>query len=430
MAGLIVATALTAVGSGAQADPSPSGLFTTLYKFKGGADGAGPQGELVADSKGVLYGTTVFGGTFGKGTIFSLTHVSGNTWTHKVIYNFTGSSGANPMSGVIIDDATGALYATASSGGNSNSHCTGCGTVLKLTPNASKTSWTPNAIYKFNGGADGHEPRARLLREKSTGILYGTTYSGGTSKNFGTVFRLTPTSAAQTSFTESIVYRFTGGSDGANPQGGLIFDSNAGVLLGMTSREGNKLGQCSQDSRGCGTVFRLAKKSPPPFTKTNLYVFKSSNDGMEPIGQLVLTGNTLYGATRLGGKNGQGSVFRMSASSAAHTTWTENLVYSFKAGTDGKGPWGVTRNTNGKLLSLTESGGDAGGPVFGGTVAEVTPIGSGGTEFVGHRFTGGSDGSTPQGTLMLRNGVFYGTAFEGGDASSSGVIFQYILCPC
>lgn len=421
VAALIGAGVLFVGNAGANA-----ATFTSLYRFKGGIDGAAPYGALVSDSNGVFYGTTAFGGKFGKGTVFSLTHVSGNVWTHKVIYNFNvAPDGANPYAGVIIDPNTGALFGTTGAGGVSNANCSGCGTVFKLTPNAGKTAWTEQVLYRFKGGLnDGALPMARLLRNGS-GVLFGTTSSGGGTKNFGTVFSLTPSGA---NYTEAVLHKFSGGPDGGVvPTAGLIFDTVGGALLGTATRGGIATGQCSQDGRGCGSVFRLTHSAMGWGIQT-LYRFKATNDGMEPSGPLVFIGNNLYGSTRLGGLHGQGSSFKLTPSNAAHTLWTENLIYSFKAGTDGKGPMGVTANTNGHLFGLTEGGGNAGGAVFGGTLFELTPPATGAlwTETVRHRFTGGVDGADPQGTLMLRAGVFYGEGNDGGDASSSGSFFKYV----
>jgi uncharacterized repeat protein (TIGR03803 family) len=399
--------------------------FTSLYKFKGAADGAAPYGELVPDSKGILYGTTAFGGALGRGTVFSLTHVNGNVWKHKVLYSFQGEpDGANPYAGVIIDPKTGVLFGTTGSGGVNNANCSGCGTVFKLTPNAAKTVWTETVLYRFKGGAnDGSLPQARLLL-KSNGVLYGTTTSGG-PKQFGTAFSLTPKGAL---YVETIIHKFTGGADGGvTPNAGLIFDKVGGALLGIASRGGTATGQCSQDGRGCGSVFRLTFTAMGWALQT-IYKFKASNDGMEPSGPLAFIGNYLYGSTRLGGLHGQGSVFKLTPHNAAHTLWSGGLIYSFKAGIDGKGPMGVTANTNGHLFGLTEGGGNAGGAVFGGTLYELTPPASGvlWTETVRHRFTGGADGADSQGTLLLNGGVFYGTGNDGGDASSSGTFFKYL----
>ena len=239
--------ALLSLGTLAAADVGAQAAFVTLYDFKGGNDGANPYGALVADSNGVLYGTTAYGGTSHMGTVFSLTHVNGSVWQHKVIYSFNGSpDGANPSAGVIIDPKTGALYGTTSSGGVSNGNCSGCGTAFKLTPNATKTVWSETVIYRFKGGAnDGALPMARLL-EDGDGILYGTTTAGG-SKNLGTVFSLTPRTSGVGTYIPAILHIFAGGAEGGVPNPGLIFDKVGTALLGTTSRNGVMTGQCSQD---------------------------------------------------------------------------------------------------------------------------------------------------------------------------------------
>jgi uncharacterized repeat protein (TIGR03803 family) len=424
LAGFIAAIALATAASGAQA-----ASFTPLLDFAGGISIVSPNGDLVADSKGVLYGTSNFGGANHKGTVFSLTLKNGK-WVPKVLYSFKDvPDGAFPTAGLVIDPKTGALYGTTSQGGRNNADCTGCGTVFKLTPNSTKTSWTPSTLYRFNGGQDGSLPQAKLLRDPTTGVLYGTTYAGG-GKNFGTVFMLRPKSKAQTSFfAAELLHKFVGGSDGGNPNGPVIFDGLA-HLIGTASREGNPNGQCSQDGRGCGVVFRLAKVSSPPWQRKVIYTFKSSNDGMEPIGSLVLTGSTLYGVTRLGGKGSgvrQGTVYRLTATSSTHTNWSgETILHTFAAGTDGKGPVSIVRHpTTGGLFGLTESGGNAGGPAAGGTLYELTPAGSGFTTHIRHRFTGGTDGSDPAGALLFSNSTFFGTTTDGGNASDAGAFFQY-----
>jgi uncharacterized repeat protein (TIGR03803 family) len=241
---------------------------TVLHTFTGGSDGGIPSAGLIAGKEGTLYGTTEVGGgrsscsfapSAGCGTVFKLTPpAKGQTaWTETVIHSFTGGSdGSDPRAGLIADKQ-GALYGTTVFGG-SRSSCSlpsaGCGTVFKLTPPAKgQTAWTETVLYGFKGFPDGFTPRAGLIADKQ-GALYGTTQYGGGINNglggAGTVFKLTPPATGQTVWTETVIYSFTGGSDGSNPPAGLIADKQ-GALYGTTEVGGN-------NSRG--TVFKLTPR--------------------------------------------------------------------------------------------------------------------------------------------------------------------------
>ena len=124
-----------------------------------------------------------------------------------VIYNFQGGTtdGANPKRAVVVGSG-GTLYGTTVYGGSSNDR-----TVFSLTPG---TSWTENVLYSFAGGSDGAEPDGALVLSGTS--LYGTTSIGGAGSGtgYGTVFRLKNSSGI---WSESVLYSFTGGSDGSNP---------------------------------------------------------------------------------------------------------------------------------------------------------------------------------------------------------------------
>ena len=129
----------------------------------------------------------------------------------------------------------------------------GCGTVFKLTPPAKgQTAWTETVLYSFCSQpscSDGVNPYAGLIADKE-GALYGTTLAAGVAQLGGTVFKLAPPAKGQTAWTETVLYRFSGGSDGADPFAGLIADKQ-GALYGTT------IGGGSGCSSGCGTVFKL-----------------------------------------------------------------------------------------------------------------------------------------------------------------------------
>jgi uncharacterized repeat protein (TIGR03803 family) len=245
--------------------------LSTIWSFSGGSDGAFPSGTLLAGETGALYGTTSFGATLdtpvcavigGCGTVFKLTPpTAGKTaWTLTTLWSFSGGNdGASPFTAGLIADETGALYGTTGAGGAFPDGCggIGCGTVFKLTPPAAgQTAWTLMTLWSFSGGTDGGFPTAGLIAD-GKGALYGTTYMGG-AFGAGVVFKLTPPAVAgQTPWNESVLWPFTGGSDGQDPAGGLIADQK-GALYGTTQFGGTITpNQRPCESFGCGVVFKL-----------------------------------------------------------------------------------------------------------------------------------------------------------------------------
>jgi uncharacterized repeat protein (TIGR03803 family) len=191
------------------------GKETVLYRFTGKNDGSSPSG-LVQDGKGNLYGVTTFGGDFscqgsGCGTVFRLDKSGKLT----ILHTFTAPDGENPT-GPLLLDASGNLYGSATAGGAS-----GWGTVFKMDKSGKET-----VLYNFTGGSDGGNPEGRLSRD-AEGRLYGTTGSAG-SGQYGVVFQL------DTTGKETVLYSFTGGSDGGYPDGGVIRDPN-GNLYGTAN---------------------------------------------------------------------------------------------------------------------------------------------------------------------------------------------------
>jgi uncharacterized repeat protein (TIGR03803 family) len=224
---------------------SPSGVETILHRFaayKG--DGRLPSGGLVMDKKGNLYGTTSEGGVDGFygpglecyeqcGTVFEVTAAG----VEKTLYSFRGSKlkdGASPFDSLILDKK-GNLYGTTYAGG-----LYGYGTIFELT-----TAGVEKVLYSFVGQPDAGNPVGRLLLD-AKGNLYGTTSFGGTF-GVGAVFELSA------SGKESVLYSFTGGTDGASPFDGLVMDA-AGNLYGTTEIGGNFGNSCPE---GCGVVFKV-----------------------------------------------------------------------------------------------------------------------------------------------------------------------------
>ena len=192
----------------------PAGNFTVLYEFQGKSDGSNPLGPLVRDASGNLYGAAAAedsGGTI-KGTIFKLAPDG----TFTVLHTFTGGSdGSLPQGGLLMDSA-GNLFGSANTGGSS-----GNGTVFEIT-----ASGGFKRLYSFTGGSDGKNPNGGLVRDLN-GNIFGTTQSGPGQFALGTVFKLNRSGAL------TVLHTFTGGNDGAVPLAGLIRD-NAGHLYGTT----------------------------------------------------------------------------------------------------------------------------------------------------------------------------------------------------
>lgn len=241
-------------------DPPRSGGIlwseTILRRFTGGNDGSDPAGKLLLDGEGKIYGVTLEGGGSGHGLAFQLTPPSaaGGAWTETILHRFIGGSdGARPDGGLILD-STGALYGTAGTGGAGCGEPTyGCGVVYKLTPPAAgHTVWSEAILYRFKGGNDGANPYGPLWAD-SNGALYGTTAAGGGSgQGFGTIFKVTPPASGHTVWTETVLYRFRGGEDGANPVAGLTADAS-GNLYGTTFAGGGT----ENNGAGWGTIFKI-----------------------------------------------------------------------------------------------------------------------------------------------------------------------------
>jgi uncharacterized repeat protein (TIGR03803 family) len=347
---------------------TPTGKDTVLYTFQDGKDGGGPLGGLIMDANGDLYGTTAGGGsdracTRGCGTIFRL---AGNGKETSLYAFKSGSDGASPDGSLTGDIAHGFYGITAVGGSPDN--CDGheyasCGTLFRLNRNG-----TEQLLLTFDGQGGGGYPAGALASDNS-GNLYGTTIVGGSTNNCGLpfkddgcgiVFRFAPDG------TETVLYVFAGGKDGAYPMGGVVADSS-GNMYGTTV-EGGSTDNCGLGSKGCGIVFKLA----PDGSKTVLHKFAGGNDGAYPVAGLIAdSSGNLYGTTATGGGNHQCA-----------------------------------------LDSLKLSGC--------GTVFKLAPNG---TETILHAFAGGKkDGGLPGANLMMDStGNLYGTTFEGGSAGCGGI---------
>jgi uncharacterized repeat protein (TIGR03803 family) len=206
-------------------------------------------------------------------------------------------------------------------------------------------------IHSFSG-SDGASPFAPLAVD-AAGNLYGTAPYGGSYKN-GLVFELSPGSGG--SWTDTVLYSFTGKQDGGDPLAGLLLDSS-GNLYGTNN--------AFHSNGGSGAVFKLAPNSDGTWTESTLHTFSKAGDGSDPRSGLVqdAAGN-LYGTTYVGGAKGAGTVYRLSPNSQGG--WIEHILYSFTGGKDGNGViGGVILDSAGHVFGNTAVGGSSGdGVVF------------------------------------------------------------------
>jgi hypothetical protein len=222
-----------------------------LYSFKSGKDGANPNGGLVLDRKGAIYGTTFLGGgssncqtSFGTGcgTVFQLKPARmGGAWTENILHRFEGGTNdsARP-NGSLIWDSSGSLYGTTWGGQGSDND----GAIFKLSrPNTQRKVWKEDLLHVFNGCGGQFECRPSGLIFDQLGHLYGLT---------GLILQIRPPEYKAARWTLSLVYKFKGSPDGYDPVG-MTFDK-AGSMYGTTLYGG--IGQACQG--GCGTVFEVS----------------------------------------------------------------------------------------------------------------------------------------------------------------------------
>jgi uncharacterized repeat protein (TIGR03803 family) len=261
------------------------------------------------------------------------------------------------------------------------------------------------------GGSDGGTPIGGLISD-SGGNLYGTASIGG-STGSGAVFELT--SGTNGGWTETVLYSFSGRSDGGSPQAGLIFDST-GNLYGTTADGGNVNNNCES---GCGVAFRLAPGKNGIWTESVLHAFGGGQDGFDPRGKLTFdTAGNLYGTTRAGGIHGFGTVFQLAPGADG---WTETVLKSLKAKQGANPSAGVVFDPAGNLYATATTV----GPRDGGTVFELVRGSNGNwSEKILANFTN-PDGLPYSDLIFDSNGNLYGTLLHGG-ASRTGAIFQFV----
>jgi uncharacterized repeat protein (TIGR03803 family) len=251
-----------------------AGNETVLHSFTGGTDGNGPDGGLIRDKQGNLYGTTILGGDLsscggdGCGVVFKMDRSGKET----VLHNFAGLDGAFPGAS-LVQDEEGTLYGTTNDGG-----AFGQGVLFKLDPKGKET-----VLYSFTGGSDGGQPEG-LMRDED-GSLYGVAQDAGAFGN-GVLYKLDEYG------TFTVLHAFTGGADGGVPYGTPL---RIGSDVYGTTFFGGNLTTCGGF---CGVVYKVDKGG----NETVLYSFTGGADGANPTTGLVTDyeGN-LYGATYAGG---------------------------------------------------------------------------------------------------------------------------------
>lgn len=402
IAGLL-ALLVTAIAAQAQ-------NFSVLHSFTGGADGANPAAGLTIDHRGSLYGTTAQGGntpsncgaTRGCGTVFKIVP-SGTGWITTPLFKFSGFDGLSPL-GRVVFGPDGTLYGTTYNGQVEG--CS-CGNVfnLKPTPTPPQTPfspWVETVIHQFSAyPGEGAFPKGDVAFD-SAGNLYGTTQNGGDwnlcsgGLGCGAVYELTPSGG---SWTENVIYDFTEGA--YYPVSGVVLDSS-----------GNLYATASEGNFNNGAVIELTP-SASGWTANTLYSFTGSSNGEYPYAGLIFDrAGSLYGATLSGGSGGGGTVFELVPSGR---DWTQSTLYSL-VGSAGSGPYATLfMDSAGNLYGTTKAAGAYGN----GSVFKLTPDNGGWTLSTLHDFTGGADGATPEGSLVMdATGNLYGTTYAGGSTGA------------
>jgi|SRR5277367_1582469 len=233
----------------------PKGLWqeSILHIFTAKADGGYPYAGPVLDAAGNVYGTGAFGGSTvcgGCGVVYKISPNGSGGWSYGVLYTFLGGTdGANPEGPVILD-GTGNLYGTTNIGGGTACN-SGCGTVYELTPEGG--TWTEHQLYAFQHGTDGALPIGGVTFD-SNGNLFGATNAGGVencSFGCGAVYKLSHNGGT---WTAQGLYSFMGTTDGNTPEAGVVLDG-AGNIYGTTHFGGNP-NDCAGFG-GCGVVYEI-----------------------------------------------------------------------------------------------------------------------------------------------------------------------------
>lgn len=331
--------------------------------------------------------------------------------TYSTLYRFTDGVDGGAPSGKLTLDANGNLYGATYWGGNGGDLCgngnnVGCGTVFELTP--SNGTWTETVLYSFSGGADGADPNSALVFD-SLGNLYGTTQNGGNECSCGVVFELSP---GQSGWTETVLHTFSGNGP-RNPAAGLTIDA-AGNLYGSTTR-GGLSDYCYPDS--CGIIFKLSPNAGN-WKFQVIYGVGSmfAEDVTAPL-MLDSLGN-LYGTAQGHGKiefDGAGIAFKLSF---VNGHWIHKTLHIFSySEQDPIG--GLVFDAAGNIYGATSSG-----PGRHGSAYELVPSTPYWKCKLLNQFST-SEGNPTSGIVMDASGNLYG-ATDGG-TTGYGTVFKLTL---
>ncbi|MBX3733241.1 MAG: tandem-95 repeat protein [Verrucomicrobiae bacterium] len=363
-----------------------------VFKYWGG--GAYPNSGVIEASDHRLYGTVISGGESNQGMVFSL-NADGTDF--QILRSLADSpDGANPF-GPVIEGSDGLLYGTTGNGGTA-----GMGTVFRL-----KRDGTDYVVLKsFDGSTEGGTPFSRVL-EGSDGILYGTTYGGG-SHGGGTVWRMNHDG---TGF--GVLRHLKPDTDGSGQFGGLT-DGWDGWLYGTAPLGG---------AHGQGTIFRLSRDDGQFQVLRHL---DGASDGAHPSSRLLgASDGLLYGTTEAGGTYGGGTIYRIAADGTGFA-----VLKHLNPPVDGEYMDSVMEGPDGFLYGSTSGAGEygVGTLVRYGTLFRLRKDGEG---FETLRYLGlaATEPRYPWGRFTLgRDGRFYATSYQGGSADS-GTVYAFSVAP-
>jgi hypothetical protein len=462
----VILTGALAASVLALAGPAGAQTLTPLYAFTDTtSDGAVPEGSLITDGKGHLFGTTYgdgscnfsttdglpVGAPTGCGSVFELTNPTGSSApatfsTFTQPYGFTGSGDSGyPNAAVTLVGSN--LFGTAGGGSEGFAGSVDNGRVFELTYNTKTKKYAFGTVYAFQGlQTDGANPVGNVLYNKTLNLLYSTTtglgYVSPGGGIAGTVFSVKP--AVGGAFTKLADFTADTNLLDLGPPTGVVADTagnHYGVTYATTSPGGpyNCVNSFSPpQATGCGVVFKVPAGGGAPVILHVFHASATDTDGYNPTGQLLLSttgtlyGTTQYGGTLLGGKYTGGTVFSISTSGTNYT-----VLYSFQGGTgtstDGFIPTsGVILDTAGVfghksgLIGTTVVGGVNGA----GRIFDLYPTKVGKTtvynEAVLYDFTGAADGGFPDSAPVLvkigTGTAAYGTASHGGDLTDANCV--------